>query len=124
MPAVPPTSGALRVTPVSVEPTAQMLRPVGTASSRSRDSTCCCVALFTSTTGESPVTVTVTSNWSLVTGRWSSTDGRRPMTDDESPTTNFAAGITQSLFASQGLHDVDGRGARRRQYRCEHGCAD
>ena len=61
MPAVPPTSGALRVTPVSVEPTAQMLRPVGTASSRSRDSTCCCVALFTSTTGESPVTVTVSS---------------------------------------------------------------
>src|SRR5712692_2199696 len=62
MPAVPPTSGALRVTPVSVAPMAQMLRPVGTASSRSRDRTCCCVALFTSTIGDAPVTVTVSSS--------------------------------------------------------------
>src|SRR6266850_1892246 len=47
--------------PVSVDPTAQMFRPVGSASSRSRDRTCCCVALFTSTIGDAPVTVTVSS---------------------------------------------------------------
>ena len=62
MPAVPPTSGALSEMPVSVDPTAQMFRPVGSASSRSRDSTCCCVALFTSTTGDAPVTVTLSSS--------------------------------------------------------------
>src|SRR5712691_928134 len=60
MPAVPPTSGALSEMPFSVDPTAQMFRPVGSASSRSRDRTCCCVALFTSTIGDAPVTVTVT----------------------------------------------------------------
>ena len=62
MPAVPPTSGALNEMPFSVDPTAQMFRPVGSASSRSRDRTCCCVALFTSTTGDAPVTVTVSSS--------------------------------------------------------------
>src|SRR6185503_8310985 len=62
MPAVPPTSGALSEMPLNVDPTAQMLRPVGSASSSDRDSTCCCVALFTSTTGEAPVTVTVSSS--------------------------------------------------------------
>src|SRR5260370_1037425 len=61
IPAEPPTSGALSVTPVSVDPSAQMLRPVGTASSSSRDRTCPCVALLMSTTGEAPVTVTVSS---------------------------------------------------------------
>ena len=39
-----------------------MVRPVGTASSTSRDSTCDFVVLWTSTTGEAAVTVSVSSS--------------------------------------------------------------
>ena len=61
MPAVPPTSGALSVTPFSVDPTAQMLRPVGTDSRSCWVMTCCWVDDCRSTTGDAPDTVMVSS---------------------------------------------------------------
>ena len=62
MPAAPPTSGADFWTPAMRVPTDWMLRPpVGTASSSSLRRTCCWAALWTSTTGVWPETVTVSS---------------------------------------------------------------
>ncbi len=51
------------MTPTSVAPTDWMLRPpVGTASSSACGSTCCVTACCTSTTGDAPDTVTVSSS--------------------------------------------------------------
>ena len=62
MPEVPPTSGSASRAPGSSAPSVGMLRPVGTASSTCRLSTTCCTAFCTSTTGEAPETVTVSSS--------------------------------------------------------------
>ncbi len=62
MPDVPPTSGRARRAPTINAPSVGTLRPVGTASSTCLDRTVCCTALWTSTTGDCPVTFTVSSS--------------------------------------------------------------
>ena len=62
MPDVPPTSGSARRAPVSMAPSVGTERPVGTASSTARLSTCCCTAVEVSTTGDCPDTVIVSSS--------------------------------------------------------------
>ena len=52
----------LATAPGSRAPSDGMLRPVGTASSTCRVSTTCCTALCTSTTGDAPVTLIVSSS--------------------------------------------------------------
>jgi hypothetical protein len=57
----PPVSGKLRLTPTTSWPRPWMLRPVGIKSIASRSSTAVLAAEVTSTTGDAPVTVIVSS---------------------------------------------------------------
>jgi hypothetical protein len=57
-----PTSGSASRAPGSIAPSDGMLRPVGTASRTCRDMTTCCTAVWTSTTGDCPETLTVSSS--------------------------------------------------------------
>ncbi len=58
----PPTSGMFSETPVISCPMPWIVRPVGMASSASRFSTCDLVVLCTSTVGDAPETVRVSSS--------------------------------------------------------------
>ena len=60
---VPPTSGVAVVTPAINWPTAKGSLPVGIVSSISRLITDCDTELRTSTIGDAPDTVTVSSSW-------------------------------------------------------------
>ena len=58
----PPTSGMLNAMPMTSWPRPWMVRPVGSASSVSRLSTWVWTVLWTSTMGDAPETVTVSSS--------------------------------------------------------------